>query len=124
MSRTAIIVGSAGQDGTLLQSFLSRRNYRLVGIDREGTYSTESAFDHLPFDIRDAAAVAVIVRDVKPDEIYYLAAYHHSSQDRTDDDARPRASTSRPLAFSMRLRLTCSARPMNRSRTRGRRSVH
>jgi GDPmannose 4,6-dehydratase len=68
--RTALIVGSAGQDGTLLSEHLRARAYRVVGVTRGQ-----------PPALEDAAATAQLVADVAPDEIYYLAAFHHSSED-------------------------------------------
>jgi GDPmannose 4,6-dehydratase len=69
MSKRALVVGSGGQDGTLLRDLLLRRDYDVVGLSRRD------------IDILDASQVRDTVSRVKPAEIYYLAAYHHSSED-------------------------------------------
>jgi GDPmannose 4,6-dehydratase len=61
---TALIVGSAGQDGTLLAAHLRERGYEVRGAGNVA---------------RTAAEVGELVAGV--DEIYYLAAFHHSSED-------------------------------------------
>lgn len=66
----ALIVGSAGQDGSLLTDQLRARGYAVHGIDLGSGP---------PLD--DAAAIAEHVAAIAPDEVYYLAAYHHSSED-------------------------------------------
>lgn len=66
--RKAIIVGSGGQDGQLLARLLRSKGYDLVGVGRQ------------PHDITDPAQVDRLVRQVLPDEIYFLAAHHHSSE--------------------------------------------
>jgi len=68
----AIIVGSQGQDGRLLFDLLSSKAYECVGISRGKT------------DVHNSAAVADLVQQTRPDEIYYLAAVHHSSQQNPD----------------------------------------
>ena len=77
--RHALIVGCNGQDGTLLAEFLAPRDYAVSGIDRDGTQSRYSGSFH-PADIEDPAAVAALLRELRPDEIYFLAAYHHSAE--------------------------------------------
>jgi len=67
MSR-ALIIGSRGQDGTLLTSFLKARAWEVDGIGK-------GDLDLCRFD----SVKAVFSRCY--DHIYYLAAYHHSSQD-------------------------------------------
>ena len=74
--KKAIIVGSAGQDGRLLEDLLRKKNYDLLGIHKDGAV-----------DITQASAVEKAVKDFQPAEIYYLAAYHHSSQDKISDQA-------------------------------------
>lgn len=86
MSRTAVIVGSGGQDGTLLKDFLVARDTVVIGISRGAVVSTNPAQALAALDIRDAGAVETLVCLVQPDEIYFLAAHHHSSQDKTEDD--------------------------------------
>jgi GDPmannose 4,6-dehydratase len=81
----AIVVGAYGQDGRLLCDELENNHYEVTRIGRTtvctGVDSTR------PFDIRDAAAVDQLVETTAPDEIYYLAAHHHSAEESTGDTA-------------------------------------
>ena len=70
-----MIVGCDGQDGRLLHELLAGRGYDLVGIAR----------GNKAVDIAAAEQVFDLVRRFKPHEIYYLAAFHHSSEDRPID---------------------------------------
>lgn len=74
MSHVAVIVGSAGQDGTLLSQLLESRGYTVIGLKRGD------------MDICDADAVEKLVARQKPAEIYFLAAHHHSSEDTPDNE--------------------------------------
>jgi len=67
MSR-ALVIGAHGQDGTLLTSFLKAREWEVDGIGKED-------LDLGRFD----PVKAVLARGYQ--HIYYLAAFHHSSQD-------------------------------------------
>jgi len=66
--RRAIIVGSNGQDGQLLAAHLRLQDYEVVGVGRT------------THDIANSTQVEELVGSVKPDEVYYLAAHHHSSE--------------------------------------------
>lgn len=83
--KTAIIIGSEGQDGKILFDFLSEKNYKLVGVGRKSVRSKGLKWNRV-VDITKVKEVFDLVKKIKPDEIYYLAAFHHSSQDRTQDD--------------------------------------
>jgi len=74
LNRNAIIVGSDGQDGRLLAQFLKEKNYQLALVGRER------------LDINSLLEVKELVLDTKPKEIYYLAAHHHSAEDKWDSD--------------------------------------
>lgn len=67
--KCAVVIGSNGQDGTLLMEELLSLNYKVVGIGRND------------IDITNSIEVKNLVNEVQPDEIYFLAAYHHSSED-------------------------------------------
>ncbi len=71
--RQALIVGAHGQDGTLLHERLAREGTDVLPLARGD------------IDLGDSTAVAALVGR-RPDEIYYLAAHHHSSQDATASD--------------------------------------
>jgi GDPmannose 4,6-dehydratase len=68
MSR-ALVVGSDGQDGRILSDRLRREGSETIGVGRDT-------------DILDRDAVARLVSEFRPDEVYYLAAVHHSAEDR------------------------------------------
>jgi GDPmannose 4,6-dehydratase len=84
-ARTALITGVLGQDGSLLAELLLSRGYRVVGAVRPGSLLpadgplTEVAF--VTLDLADPAAVRSLLEKWHPDELYHLAAFHHSSQD-------------------------------------------
>src|SRR5258706_14451159 len=83
--KRAIIIGSGGQDGRYLFDRLSTGDNFIVGIERNSTRTHgASAGVRVPerVDILDPKQVASLVRDIPPDEIYYLAAFHHSAEDR------------------------------------------
>jgi GDPmannose 4,6-dehydratase len=78
--KRAIIVGANGQDGRLLSDFLLKRKYEIVGVDKNSIfYPSGTPFKRV--DLSKPAEVASLVRRFKPDEVYYLAAFHHSSED-------------------------------------------
>jgi len=79
--KRAIIVGCGGQDGRILFEQLQARDYALIGIARDGIRAL-AAPNFSRVNILDPAAVEAIVREFQPDEIYYLAAFHRSSQGR------------------------------------------
>ena len=68
MSKVAIIVGSSGQDGTLLTEKLKHLEYCVIGVGRGD------------IDISNADEVEKLIIESQPDEVYYLAAHHHSSE--------------------------------------------
>lgn len=74
-SRRAIVVGSGGQDGYYLSRLLSESGYALTSIARES------------MDVTDPCAVSDLVASIQPDEIYLLAAHHHSAESRRESDA-------------------------------------
>jgi GDPmannose 4,6-dehydratase len=73
-TKKAIIVGSRGQDGTLLSQYLRKNNYQITGIDTNSNVA-----------VTNADQVAGLIKELKPDELYYLAAFHQSSQDKPID---------------------------------------
>lgn len=80
----ALITGITGQDGSYLAEFLLDKGYEVHGIiRRSSTFNTcriDHAFDRLHLhhgDVCDGTAMARIVRNVQPDEVYNLAAQSH-----------------------------------------------
>ena len=84
--KKALIIGYTGQDGTYLFENLQKRNYEIIGIARNVVRST-SPKSIKPIDISKSKQVHALIDEYKPDEIYYLAAFHQSSEDQYYDDA-------------------------------------
>ncbi len=79
--KTALITGITGQDGSYMAEFLLQRGYRVVGMTRRSSTDVHERIHHLVDDITfvsgdllDQTSMTCIVRDVRPDEIYNLAA--------------------------------------------------
>jgi GDPmannose 4,6-dehydratase len=71
----AIVIGSAGQDGRLMSEQLEAEGHSVIGVQRHTT------------DIHRPDAVRDLISSIKPDQVYYLAAYHHSSEQRPGEPA-------------------------------------
>lgn len=81
--KKAIIVGAKGQDGRLLNELLLKKRYSVVGIDKNWIHhSPDILFKRV--DICRYDEVARLIREFKPHEVYYLAAFHHSSENLPD----------------------------------------
>src|SRR6476660_7654586 len=81
MSRTALITGITGQDGSYLAELLLEKGYRVVGMTRRSSTSTNERISHLvdriellQGDLLDQASLVEALRAVTPDEVYNLAA--------------------------------------------------
>ncbi|WP_183094327.1 GDP-mannose 4,6-dehydratase [Nocardioides stalactiti] len=78
--RTALITGVTGQDGIYLSRLLRDRGYRVVGVAPAEASPEDLCRAYLgdvelvALDICDGAAVRRVVDDVRPDEVYNLAA--------------------------------------------------
>lgn len=78
--RSALIIGASGQDGRLLARLLLDRDYTVRGwIRRE--IAVPLPCECTLVDILNPAAVEATLRRSPPDEIYYLAAFHHATED-------------------------------------------
>ena len=91
MSKTALITGSTGQDGSYLSELLLEKGYEVHGlIRRASTFNTErldaiyqdphnsSARLFLHYgDLADSASISKLIGDLKPDEVYHLGAQSH-----------------------------------------------
>jgi GDPmannose 4,6-dehydratase len=91
MSRTALITGVTGQDGSYLAELLLEKGYAVHGLVRrasslnrhrlEGIYRDPHE-GNVPFklhysDLSDAGPLVNLIRDLAPDEIYHLGAQSH-----------------------------------------------
>ena len=84
--KIALITGITGQDGSYLAEFLLEKNYQVHGIVRrtsqinrkriENIYDNPNLFLHYG-DMSDSCLINKIIMDIKPDEIYNLAAMSH-----------------------------------------------
>jgi len=76
-----LIVGSAGQDGRILWGQLQEQGDELIGITRRDVQSLRDS-PRPAVDIFCECAVRRLVEDFAPERVYFLAAHHHSSEDR------------------------------------------
>ena len=79
-SKKTIVVGYAGQDGSLLINDLQSRGDEIIGIGRSSCIFPAGFSPNVIKDITNAQEVYEVVRLFQPDQIYYLAAYHVSSE--------------------------------------------
>ena len=89
--KIALIFGITGQDGSYLAEFLLKKKYIVHGVKRRSSSFNTGRIDHLYVerhektrmfilhygDITDAISVSSIIKNIKPDEIYNLAAQSH-----------------------------------------------
>ena len=82
--KKALITGITGQDGSYLAEFLLEKGYEVHGIIRRASVSTTARIDHImdkliihEGDLSDSSSIIRTVLQVKPDEIYNLAAQSH-----------------------------------------------
>jgi len=74
-----LIIGGSGQDGVLISAQLLAEGHDVVSVAR--TPSPLESVEHRTLDILDSSAVAGLISEVQPNQVYYLAAWHRSSQD-------------------------------------------
>ena len=86
MSKVALITGITGQDGSYLAEFLLEKGYEVHGIVRRASISNTARINHLieknviklhDGDLSDSSGLIRLVREIRPDEIYNLAAQSH-----------------------------------------------
>lgn len=89
--KVALITGITGQDGAYLSEYLLKKGYIVHGIKRRTSLFNTDRIDHLyqePSikdrnfvlhygDLTDSMNLTKIIQEVKPDEIYNLAAMSH-----------------------------------------------
>ena len=81
MTKTALITGITGQDGSYLAEFLLDQGYRVVGMVRRSSTVNFGRIEHIQDritlehgDLLDQTSLIDILREHQPDEIYNLAA--------------------------------------------------
>jgi GDPmannose 4,6-dehydratase len=95
MSNVAVITGITGQDGSYLAELLLEKGYEVHGIVRRSSSFNTGRIEHLYIDelikdghkdrkinlhygdITDSSSIIRIINQIKPDEIYNLAAQSH-----------------------------------------------
>lgn len=93
--KKALITGITGQDGSYLAEFLLEKGYEVHGVLRRASSFNTARIEHLYIDelikdmhikrklmlhygdMTDSANLIRLIRDIKPDEIYNLAAQSH-----------------------------------------------
>ena len=91
MKKTALITGITGQDGSYLAELLLEKGYEVYGLFRRGSTNTAERIEHLLKereakgdglhlvygDMTDSMNLVRLMLEIKPDEIYNLAAQSH-----------------------------------------------
>ena len=91
MNKKALIFGVTGQDGSYLSELLLKKGYEVHGVKRRSSSLNTGRIDHIyqdPHegkikfllhygDVTDAISVSGLIKKIKPDEIYNLAAQSH-----------------------------------------------
>tara|TARA_B110000196_G_scaffold33903_1_gene25556 strand:- start:1696 stop:2688 length:993 start_codon:yes stop_codon:yes gene_type:complete len=86
MKKSAFITGIAGQDGSYLTELLLSKNYKVYGIIRRNSVveHQKNRLDHITKnleliygDLLNESSISQLLRKIKPNEIYNLAAQSH-----------------------------------------------
>jgi GDPmannose 4,6-dehydratase len=91
LAKVALITGVTGQDGSYLAEFLLKKGYEVHGIVRRSSSFATARIDHLRRgfdvpgeglqlhygDLGDGTGIRRIIEQVRPDEVYNLAAQSH-----------------------------------------------
>ena len=95
MRKIALITGITGQDGSFLAEFLLEKGYEVHGVIRRSSSFNTGRIEHLYIDellkdmhitrkvqlhygdMTDSTNLIRLIREIKPDEIYNLAAMSH-----------------------------------------------
>lgn len=84
--KKALITGVTGQDGSYLAEFLLEKGYEVYGMIRRSSSDYRERIAHLEGmpnfhlrfgDLGDSLSLVRLIREIKPDEIYNLAAQSH-----------------------------------------------
>src|SRR6266446_8974463 len=103
-SRTALITGITGQDGSYLAELLLSKSYTVYGLVRRASTFHTQRLDHLyrdPHehdtrlllrygDLSDSGQLTNLFDEVRPDEVYHLGAQSHvRSEEHTSELQSP-----------------------------------
>lgn len=84
--KRALITGVTGQDGSFLAEFLLEKGYDVYGLMRRTSTEKKERIEHIRNnpnfhlfygDMTDSLSIVKVIKEVKPDEIYNLAAQSH-----------------------------------------------
>ena len=80
-TKTALITGITGQDGSYLAELLLDRGYRVIGMTRRTSTEVHERIEHLvdrveivSGDLLDQSSMSQLIAAFRPDEVYNLAA--------------------------------------------------
>jgi GDPmannose 4,6-dehydratase len=89
-NKKALIFGVTGQDGAYLSKFLLEKKYKVFGVKRRSSIINTQRIDDIYKDINyksnfvlfygdltDASSILNLIKKIKPNEIYNLAAQSH-----------------------------------------------
>jgi len=81
MTKTALITGITGQDGSYLAEFLLQKGYRVFGMVRRSSYEKldriahiEKELELIQGDLLDQNSLNSAISQIQPDEVYNLGA--------------------------------------------------
>ena len=90
MKNIALITGVTGQDGSYLSEFLLEKGYEVHGLNRRHSVANTSRIDHIInssynnvkffmhyADTTDSSNMMRLIAEIKPTEVYNLAAQSH-----------------------------------------------
>ena len=106
--KKALITGITGQDGSYLAELLIDKGYRVYGMQRRSSTSNlgrlDKVVDHPNFEIvegevADSGCVYSLVDNIRPDEIYNLAAQSHVGTSFDQPDYTFQVNAMGPLYF-------------------------
>ncbi|WP_182481567.1 GDP-mannose 4,6-dehydratase [Nocardioides immobilis] len=113
---TALITGATGQDGVYLVQLLRAEGVRVVGTHRPGSPAAHAMSPYLggvtlvPLDLRDHRGFTDLVRDLRPDEVYNLAAFSSVGASWDDPETAMELNARAPAAMLKALELLPATR--------------
>ena len=106
--KKALVTGITGQDGSYLAELLLKEDYHVYGMKRRASTSNlgrlGNVVDHSNFEIvegevADSGCVYSLVDNIRPDEIYNLAAQSHVGTSFEQPDYTFQVNALGPLYF-------------------------
>ncbi len=113
MTKSALIVGVSGQDGSLIAKLLLEKGYRVVGTSRDAASNPFTSLRRLgirgevetrDLDTEDLDGVLQIVEEVKPDEIYNVGGQSSVAESFKDPEGTMRSHLAPLMTFAEAMR--------------------